>query len=236
MIYGKNVLNNYMEIINILGKNNMLSNIMRTNLKINSQTTKLTQIKTILYKKIRESKNIDGRSFQKYINLVAGLKNKEENRRKLMDIYDVIVEIDKGENKSTYNKLSEVKAKKKTAATKLQNMFNNAVLLKPTKKETAFNDKVIDVVIQPKIIGSVAATDLYTIIMKSFLTARKQIPKDVKFSFYSNIRFTSNKGGDDFGAASGSFENTQTALWLSKFMHQITELVQSDELIYLKTF
>ena len=59
----------------------------------------------------------------------------------------------------------EVTTKKSTAAAKIQNMIKKAVVLSTSKKDTAFNDKVLDVVIEPKIIGSVAASDISTIIM-----------------------------------------------------------------------
>jgi hypothetical protein len=74
---------------------------------------------------IRTSKQIDGRSFQKYINQVASIKNKEQNRRKLMDLYDTIVAIDKGEGKSTFKKVAEVKEKRTTQQPKLQKYLKN---------------------------------------------------------------------------------------------------------------
>ena len=104
-------------------QNNLCSNIMgRKIIEINSQT-KLNKVKTILYNIIRTSKNIDGRSFQKYINQVSGIKNKEENRRKLMDLYDTIKEIDKGDKKATYKKVAEVKEKKNQAVSKIAKIF-----------------------------------------------------------------------------------------------------------------
>jgi len=72
----------------------------------------LNKIKTTLYNSIRNSKNIDGRSFQKYINQVSGIKAKEENRKKLMDLYDTISEISKGGEKATFKTIAEVKRKK----------------------------------------------------------------------------------------------------------------------------
>jgi nitrogen regulatory protein PII len=89
-------------------KKKVYSNIMaRKKVEISSNTD-LKKVKTTLYNMIRTSKKIDGRSFQKYINQVAAIKNKESNRRKLMDLYDVIVAIDKSETKSTYQKVAEV--------------------------------------------------------------------------------------------------------------------------------
>ena len=69
---------------------------------------------------IRTSKNIDGRSFQKYINQVSAIKNKEANRSNLMDLYDTVTAINQGEQKATYKKVAEVKAKK-VAEVKLKN-------------------------------------------------------------------------------------------------------------------
>ena len=93
-------------------KNNLSSNIMGKKIEINSNT-KLNKIKTTLYNIIRSSKNIDGRSFQKYINQVSGIKAKEENRKKLMDLYDTISEISKGGEKAKFKTVAEVKTKKK---------------------------------------------------------------------------------------------------------------------------
>ena len=94
-----------------------------------SSNTDLKKVKTTLYNMIRTSKKIDGRSFQKYINQVAAIKNKESNRRKLMDLYDVIVAIDKSdaERKSTYQKVAEVKAKKNEAASTIAKVFKKHV-------------------------------------------------------------------------------------------------------------
>ena len=112
-------------------KNKISSNIMgRKNSEINSHT-KLNTLKTKLYTMIRTSKKIDGRSFQKYINQVAAIKNKEENRPKLMHLYDTINEINKGETTSTFRKVAEVakekKAKKTEAAAKIQRLFKKVL-------------------------------------------------------------------------------------------------------------
>ena len=108
-------------------KNKFLSNIMgKKKVEINSNTS-LNKVKTTLYNMIRASKKIDGRSFQKYINQVAAIKNKEENRQKLMHLYDTIVAIDKGEGKSSYRKVAEVKATKNKAATKISQAFKKHV-------------------------------------------------------------------------------------------------------------
>jgi len=79
-----------------------------------SESSYLKKIKTKLYSMIRTSKKIDGRSFQKYINQVAALKNKEQNRKQFMDLYDTINAIDQGDakRKGTFKKLGEVKEKK----------------------------------------------------------------------------------------------------------------------------
>lgn len=94
-----------------------------------SSTTDLKKVKSTLYNMIRTSKKIDGRSFQKYINQVAAIKNKESNRRKLMDLYDVILAIDKSDanRKSTYQKVAEVKAKKNEAVSKIAKVFKKHV-------------------------------------------------------------------------------------------------------------
>lgn len=112
-------------------KNKISSNIiMPKKVEINSHT-KLNTLKTTLYSMIRTSKKIDGRSFQKYINQVAAIKNKEENRQKLMHLYDTIQAINKGETTSTYKKVAEVakekKAKKTEAAARIQRLFKKVL-------------------------------------------------------------------------------------------------------------
>ena len=86
-----------------------------------SENTDLKKIKAKLYTMIRTSKKIDGRSFQKYINQVAALKNKEQNRKQFMDLYDTINAIDQGESKGTFKKLGEVKAKKRAEEKVVEN-------------------------------------------------------------------------------------------------------------------
>ena len=63
-------------------KNKTSSNIMGRKKSEITDKTSLNAVKTKLYNMIRTSKNIDGRSFQKYINQVAARKNKEANRNK----------------------------------------------------------------------------------------------------------------------------------------------------------
>ena len=75
---------------------------------------------------IRTSKKIDGRSFQKYINQVAALKNKEQNRKQFMDLYDTINAIDQSESNSTFKKLGEVKAKKRAEEKVVETKKNDA--------------------------------------------------------------------------------------------------------------
>jgi len=57
-------------------KNKISSNIMGRKKSEITDKTSLNAVKTKLYNMIRTSKNIDGRSFQKYINQVAAIKNK----------------------------------------------------------------------------------------------------------------------------------------------------------------
>ena len=109
-------------------KNKFLSNIMgRKKIEINSNTT-LNKVKVTLYNMIRASKKIDGRSFQKYINQVAAIKNKEENRQKLMHLYDTIVAIDKGEGKATFKKVKEFKEQKIAAIKAIQKAVRTRVI------------------------------------------------------------------------------------------------------------
>ena len=112
-------------------KNKISSNIMgRKKFKITDKTS-LNAVKTKLYNMIRTSKKIDGRSFQKYINQVAAIKNKEENRPKLMHLYDTINEMNKGETTSTFRKVAEVakekKATKTEAAARMQLLFKKVL-------------------------------------------------------------------------------------------------------------
>ena len=111
-------------------KNKISSNIMGRKKSEITEKTNLNAVKTKLYNMIRTSNNIDGRSFQKYINQVAAIKNKEANRNKLMDLYDTVKAINQGEQRATYKKVAEVKAKKvaevnlkNESATKITKLF-----------------------------------------------------------------------------------------------------------------
>jgi hypothetical protein len=115
-------------------KNKISSNIMGRKKSEITDKTSLNAVKTKLYNMIRTSKNIDGRSFQKYINQVAAIKNKEANRNKLMDLYDTVKAINQGEQRATYKKVSEVKAQKvaevklkNESATKISKLFKKAI-------------------------------------------------------------------------------------------------------------
>ena len=212
----------------------------RKNSEINSQT-KLNTLKTKLYTMIRTSKKIDGRSFQKYINQVAAIKNKEENRPKLMHLYDTINEINKGETTSTFRKVAEVakekKAKKTEAAAKIQRLF----------KKVLGNKKyyLIDVLLyrkpddddkkrtKPKIVRKYGESFIQYAKVQLSVKAPKQFPLDLVNRFiardHQNIEF---KRGLDIFLTNDDFKSqgAEQLIYLNAFL--ILKVTTTDDYTY----
>ena len=72
--------------------------------------------------------------------------------------------------------------------------FNDLTKIKVEvdQKKVAYNGKVFDITIKPVDIGAISATDISSIIAKSYLRAIKEIPFGENFRMFSDIKFASS--------------------------------------------
>ena len=77
--------------------------------------------------------------------------------------------------------------------------------MKFQKTPSASDELVQEITITPTFIGSRSAYDVAYLLMKSYYVFVKQLPQGANFKFNAEMKFVSNKGGDDYGAHSKVF-------------------------------
>ena len=77
-------------------------------------------------------------------------------------------------------------AKKKTiVGEKIFKIFRNRLKFQ-ISEETAFKKNVKTITLEPTSVGAVPASDLHVFVARSYLIARKRIPKDAHFGIYAS--------------------------------------------------
>ena len=149
-----------------------------------------------LYKRnlnlLQDYKTVYKRKFKDEINNL--IKFYED--RKVFNVRTVKTVLDKLTDKDNkkrvtlgiqeYNKLFEkykdadpfpLKRKKTKAVLKIQNLLRNSVIFEIVKQESALDNNVIEITIQPQRIGTIAAMDIKTILYKAYIKVIKMLPK-----------------------------------------------------------
>ena len=92
-----------------------------------------------------------------------------------------------------------------------------------------------EITITPKFIGSRPAYDVAYLLMKSYYVFVKQLPPRANFKVKAEMKFVSNKGGDDYGAHSKVFLKKDAAQWGTEYSNAIYSMSQSEDEVDLKT-
>jgi len=66
------------------------------------------------------------------------------------------------------------------------------MLLDVTKKDSAMNDRVIDIEVKVQRIGSKAQFGIRLFLFRSYNAAVKMLPPNVKFEFYTELMFVTD--------------------------------------------
>ena len=108
------------------------------------------------------------------------------------------------------------------AASKIQKLVKGKISFEVVSKEQAFKDKVINVKVKSKQIGSAVAYDIEAFIAKAFLVARKQIPKDAKFMIWASCKFRLLHGAHDSEVMKTPHTGKHDSTHLSKFLEDLS--------------
>ena len=63
---------------------------------------------------------------------------------------------------------------------KIQDLLRKSVVFDIVKKESAMDDKVVDITVKPQRVGSLIATDIKTILYKAYAKVIKLLPNKKK--------------------------------------------------------
>ena len=75
------------------------------------------------------------------------------------------------------------------ASSQIGKFVRNNTKFKIARKQTAFKDNVISLTIKPAATGSAISTDIIAFIGRSYLLARKQIPRNSTFQIWASCEF-----------------------------------------------
>ena len=102
----------------------------------------------------------------------------------------------RGKSLETYDKLFKERetdietntTKKAAAATKIGRAIRGNVTFAVTRK-TAFRDGAVELIVKPLTVGSALSTDIPAFVARSYLVARKQIPRNASFTVFASCRY-----------------------------------------------
>ena len=123
-------------------------------------------------------------------------------------------------------------------------MFRNRLKFNITE-ERAFKNGAVAVILEPTSVGAVPASDLDVFTARSYLIARKRIPKDAHFKLYASCSLKIVNTGRVIHITSESYNihitsNSESSKELSKFfedyVNRIKHAVQSDEIVSIQKF
>ena len=87
---------------------------------------------------------------------------------------------------------TNVKQQKEVLGEKIFKLFRNRLKFKITE-EKAFKSSAVSVILEPTSVGAVPASDLDVFAARSYLIARRRIPKDAHFEIYASCSLRINK-------------------------------------------
>ena len=126
----------------------------------------------------------------------------------------------------------EVKAIKNKAIAKIQNLFRNTSKFK-VSEEQAFKSKVMHIVLEPTRTGSTTAADIEAYIARSFIIAKKRIPKESHFKIYA-ICELDLQNGESLHAKSETFDSKELNKFFKDFNNKISDRIQSGDKVKIK--
>ena len=162
--------------------------------------------------------------------------NTEKEEKKVLKQYDKL--INKYQANEPLNKrLVEKKQVKNKQANKIIKLYRNTLKFKVVNKQQAFKNKLEQITIKPTIIGSAMAKDLDAFVARSYVIARREIPRNAEFKIHASLTGT---GYDEFkgeyfniNITTRIFSSDELNKFLNDFMERIYKITQSNTIILL---
>ena len=107
--------------------------------------------------------------------------------------YDKFITKHQG-NEPLNKRLTQKKEIKNKAASKIIKLYRNSLKFEIVDRQEAFKNKVKQITVKPSFIGSSMATDLDAFVARSYVIARREIPKNAEFK----RQFGNQKPNEDF--------------------------------------
>ena len=93
------------------------------------------------------------------------------------------------------------------------------------KTGSAHGQKVLTVTVKPSFVGAHQATNIESLIYKSYKKALQEIPASNKYRIYADIKFKSNQGGKYFHVTSKNVNKKDAVAMFSHLVDRINNYV-----------
>jgi hypothetical protein len=140
------------------------------------------------------------------------------------------------------NKADKVIKKTKTqkqikASNKIIRLYNNTLKFKIVNKQQAFKNKVEQITLTPSILGSLMASDIDAVFARSYIIARRQIPRNAEFKLYCSCSGDGLDTGElfHFNITTSDFSSKELNKFFNDLMERIHRVIQSNTIILLST-
>ena len=160
-----------------------------------------------------------------------------KNRKSVSKKYDKLIEKHKA-NEPLNKRLTQKKEIKNKAASKIIKLYRNSLKFEIVDRQEAFKNKVKQITVKPSFIGSSMATDLDAFVARSYVIARREIPKNEEFKLYASLTGTGygySIGEFKINITTSTFNSKELNKFLDDFIDRINSMIQSDAKIDLST-
>ena len=130
--------------------------------------------------------------------------------------------------------ITQKKEIKNKSASKIIKLYRNGLKFEIVDIQVAFKDKVKEITVKPSFIGSAMATDLDAFVAKSYIIARRKIPKDTEFKLYATLSVKDNNEQRHL-ITTKTFTSKELNKFLDNFLDLIKQFIQSNAIVNLST-
>jgi len=190
------------------------------------------------------NKKIRDKAIIKYETTIEGMRNKPplNERMETARINNL------GTKTDNNNKRLIEEAPSQRAAVKIQRLFANGIAYelstrhgvnRPTSGGNVFKalkDKVMEITVVPKFVGSKSAYDIAYMLMKACQLLLKQLPAGSNFKFNAVMTFENIGFGPDLSKHSKVYFKKDAARWATEYSEDIYTLAQSGVEMKFKNF
>jgi hypothetical protein len=190
------------------------------------------------------NKKIQEKAIRKYEADIAEKRNKAplDERMRESRVNNLGTKVDNN------NKRLIEEAPKQRAAMNMQRLCANGVAYELSTREgvnkpkaggkafKAFKDKVMEITVVPKFVGSKSAYDVAYMLMKAYQLLLKQLPARSNFKFNSVMTFENIGFGPDLSKHSKVYFKKDAARWATDYSEDIYSLAQSGVEMKFKNF